>query len=209
MTSNNFDNKTPWIIIGGGGQGKVIADIVIKNGFSLKGFLDDTLPIDFKIMDFCVLGKTNDALMYNDNHYFIIGIGSNDIRRQIASKYKLNYKTLIHPTATIATNVKIAEGSAVHAGATINPCCNIKKHCIINTGAIVEHDNNISDYVHISPAAALGGTVNVGTLTHIGIGSTIKNNINICSNAIVGAGAVVVKDIKEQGTYVGVPARKI
>ena len=29
----------------------------------------------------------------------------------------------------------------------------------------------------------------------------------ICSNAIFGAGTVVVKDIKESGTYVGVPAK--
>ena len=43
----------------------------------------------------------------------------------------------------------------------------------------------------------------------IGAGVTVKNNVTICSDCIVGAGAVVVKDIKEQGTYIGVPAKKI
>ncbi len=35
-----------------------------------------------------------------------------------------------------------------------------------------------------------------------------RNNIVICSDCMIGAGAVVVSDIKERGTYVGVPARK-
>ena len=95
------------------------------------------------------------------------------------------------------------------ANACINSSAKIGKHCIINTGAIIEHDNIIEDYVHISPQVALGGTIKVGENTHVGIGATVKNNIEICSNCIIGAGAVVVKDIIEKGTYVGVPAKKI
>jgi UDP-3-O-[3-hydroxymyristoyl] glucosamine N-acyltransferase len=67
----------------------------------------------------------------------------------------------------------------------------------------------IEDYAHISPNAALGGTVRVGALTHIGIGATVKNNTDICGGCVIGAGAVVVKNIKEPGTYVGIPVRKI
>ena len=41
----------------------------------------------------------------------------------------------------------------------------------------------------------------------IGIGVIVSNNINICGDCIIGAGAVVVKDIDEPGTYVGMPAK--
>ena len=37
-------------------------------------------------------------------------------------------------------------------------------------------------------------------------GATVKNNTDICSECTVGA--VVVKNIKEPGTYIGVPIRK-
>ena len=37
----------------------------------------------------------------------------------------------------------------------------------------------------------------------------VSNNINIYSGCKVGAGAVVVKDITEPGTYVGVPVRRV
>ena len=73
---------------------------------------------------------------------------------------------------------------------------------------MVEHDNVIEDFVHVSVGVKLGGTVHVGKKTWIGLGSCINNNINICSNCVIGAGAVVVRDIDEQGIYVGVPAKQ-
>ena len=48
----------------------------------------------------------------------------------------------------------------------------------------------------------------MGEKTWIGIGSVVSNNIDICSDCMIGAGAVVVKNIDESGTYIGVPARK-
>lgn len=67
----------------------------------------------------------------------------------------------------------------------------------------------IEEYVHISPEVHLAETVSIGKSSWIGIGSVVSNNINITSGCMVGAGAVVVKDITEAGTYVGVPARKV
>ena len=63
--------------------------------------------------------------------------------------------------------------------------------------------------MHISPNAALAGTVEVGTRSHIGAGACVKNNTMISDNVVIGVGAAVVKDIKEAGVYVGVPARRI
>ena len=55
------------------------------------------------------------------------------------------------------------------------------------------------------------GTVDLkGFLPYtIGIGATVINCVEICEDAYIGAGAVVIDDIKENGTYVGVPAKKI
>ena len=49
----------------------------------------------------------------------------------------------------------------------------------------------------------------IGEGAWIGAGATVSNNISICQDCVIGAGAVVVKDIVEKGTYVGVPARNI
>jgi len=197
------------IIIGAGGHAKVIADMIIKSGNFLLGFLDDNKKISETVLGYPILGKLEDIYKFYKTAKFIIGIGDNYTRKQIADKYEVEWHMAIHPNAVIAMDVSLGEGTVVMANAAINPSAKIGKHCIINSGAIVEHDNEIGDYVHISPNAATGGTVKIGDLTHLGIGATVKNNISICGECIIGAGAVVVRDILEKGTYVGIPARKV
>ena len=198
------------ILLGGGGHAKVIADSIRARGDEVAGILDDGIPAGTMVMDIPVLGKISEFEKYSE-HKCIISIGSNGIRQRIAGQLagKARWYTAIHPSAIISPHAAVGEGSVVMPGAVINAGAKVGAHCIVNTGAIVEHDNELADFVHVSPAAALGGTVTVGALTHIGIGATVRNNINICGGCTIGAGAVVVKDIEEPGTYVGVPAKKI
>lgn len=198
------------VVIGAGGHAKVVGDIIVKSNDHLIGFLDDFIPSGTNIIGkYKTIGKIEECLnLYSQNNTtkFIIAIGDNLVRERIAQTYQIPYYTAIHPNTIIGIDAKIGEGTVVMANTCINPNALIGKHTIINTGAIIEHDNIIEDFVHISPNVSLGGTVHIGEKTHIGIGATVKNNINITSNVIIGAGAVVVKNIKEKGTYVGVPA---
>lgn len=195
------------VIIGAGGHGKVVADIVIKSGDKLLGFLDDSASGE--ICGFTVLGKVSDYERFGDAEC-IVAIGNSAIREKLANSLCVKWYTAIHPKAVISSfGVGIGEGSVVMANAVINSCAKVGKHCIINTSAVVEHDNLIGNFSHISVGAKLGGTVNVGKHSWVGIGATVKNNIRICDNCLIGAGAVVINDIRESGTYVGVPARKI
>lgn len=200
------------VIIGAGGHAKVIADVIEKSGDEIVGFLDDNKEIGTTIInDYKVIGDLNNRFamaVTKENLEFIIAIGDNKKREELSHSPNLKFYTAIHPSAQMGLDVEIQEGTVIMANACINSSAKIGKHCIINTGAIIEHDNIIEDFVHISPNVALGGTVKIGKNTHIGIGSTIKNNITICKNCKIGAGAVVVKDIEEAGTYVGVPAKK-
>ena len=199
------------IILGAGGHAKVVADIVIKSGDTFIGFLDDNIEVGTKIIDeYTVLGKLEDSINFNckKNVYFAFGIGDNRVRKRIYDEFKLNYYTAIHPTAIIGLNVKIGEGTVVMPNAVVNASARIGIGCIINTCAVIEHDNVICDFVHVSPNATLCGRVLVGSCTHIGAATVVRNNISICENVIVGAGAVIVKNITEEGVYIGVPARK-
>lgn len=194
------------IVIGAGGHGKVIADIIIKSGDRVIGFLDDGCT-EKNILGYPILGKTEDCLKYKDKEFFI-AIGNNAVRKKISEKYNmLKFYTAIHPSAVIAMDVEIGEGSCVMAGVVINTSARIGKHCIINSGSVVEHDNKLADFVHLSPGAVLCGTVSVGECTHIGGGATVKNNTNISGDTVIGVGAAVVKDIDISGVYCGVPAR--
>lgn len=200
------------IIIGASGHGKVVADIAIKmNKWKRIAFLDDDDSIKDS-MGLEVIGKTIDFFLYKDEADFFVAIGNNSTREKIQEKLiaeKISIVTLIHPTAVIGTDVEIDIGTVIMAGVVINNSCKIGKGCIINTCSSLDHDNVIEDYVHISPGARTAGNVFIGRSTWLGIGSIVSNNVNICNGCIIGAGAVVVKDIAEPGTYVGVPVRRI
>ena len=195
------------VVIGAGGHGKVVADIIRKSGDRVVGFLDDGKGEGTDFFGSKILGKTEDAEKFS-NYSFIIAIGNNKVRERIA-QMRLKFYTAIHPAAVIAEGARLGEGTAVMACAVINPDTVIGKHCIINTGAVVEHDCILGDYVHISPGAVLCGTVNVAERSWVGAGAVVKNNQNICEDVVIGAGATVVGRIAESGVYVGVPAKKI
>lgn len=204
--------KKKLLIIGASGHGKVVADIALKmNRWQSIAFLDDNENLKFSL-GLEVIGKSNEARSYIHEWDMFVGIGNNVIRKKVQESLEVegaSLPTLIHPNALIGEQVEVASGTAVMAGVVINCCTKIGKGCIINTGATIDHDNVIEDFVHISPGAHLAGTVIVGQGSWIGIGSAISNNVYITRGCMIGAGTVVVKDLTETGTYVGVPARSV
>lgn len=202
------------ILLGAGGHAAVILDILkaqITNGekIKIKGLLDDSDKLEW--MGYPVLGSTLEANDFNEeNTYFIIAIGSNQMRDKLSQKYShLKFFTAIHPSAIIGSQVNIGAGTVVMPNAVINANSQIGQHVIINTGTIVEHDNLIDDYVHLSPNATLCGTVRVKPLTHIGAGATVIQGKMIGMQSMIGAGATVITDIPDQVVAVGTPAKVI
>lgn len=200
------------IIIGASGHGKVVADAAVKTKkYKEIYFLDDNPDLEV-CMGFPVIARTEAFPNWIDEAEYFVAIGNSKIRekiiRQLTDK-KAKIATLIHPDACIGMNVRIEFGTVVMAGAVINSDTAIGTGVIINTACSVDHDNRIGDYAHICVGAHLAGTVCVGRHTWIGAGAVVSNNLTVCEECMIGAGAVVVKDIKEGGTYIGVPAKKV
>lgn len=204
--------KNKLLIIGASGHGKVVADIALNMGkWQTIAFLDDDINLTSS-MGLEVIGRTNDISTYKDEYEIFVGIGNNTTRQKLHEKLETlgaSIPTLIHPNTVIGSEVVIGIGTAIMAGAVINCCTTIGNGCIINTGSTVDHDNVIEDFVHISPGANLAGSVHVGQGSWLGIGSVVSNNVNIIKGCKVGAGAVVIKDLIDEGIYIGVPVRRI
>lgn len=192
------------IIIGAGGHGKVIADIIKLCGDQVVGYLDDK---EQKLLSECdILGGTSD-IGKNKECYYFPAIGNCEVRAKMMSR-QAKWYTAIHPQSVIADGVEIGEGTCVMANVVINPGTKVGKGVIVNTAATVDHDCKIENYVHIAPGVHISGNVKVEENSWIGVGSIVINNTNICSNCMIGAGAVVVNNIIESGVYIGVPAKK-
>lgn len=195
------------IIIGASGHGKVVADCAVKNGYESIIFLDDNENVthcgSYKVFGGC---KEIEKLPGD----VIVAIGNSNVRRKLQINIEESrLVTLIHPEAVIGEDVKIGIGSIVMAGAVINPGSRLGKGVIVNTSSSIDHDCTVGDFVHIAVGAHLAGSVKVGDNSWVGAGAIVNNNLYICSNCMVGAGAVVVKNIELEGTYIGVPAKRI
>jgi sugar O-acyltransferase (sialic acid O-acetyltransferase NeuD family) len=117
--------------------------------------------------------------------------------------------TARHPTAFVASDVQVGESCQILAHATICAEAFLGDACIINSSAIIEHECIIKTGVHIGPGAKLAGLVEIGEYSFVGTGAIILPRIRIGRNVVVGAGAVVTKNIEDNLTVVGNPARPL
>ena len=194
-------------IIGASGHGKVVADIANKTGYDEIEFLDDDLTIT-QCGKWPVIGPAVKATEID--HDLFVAIGDAAIREELMHCFQdRHFPVLVHPNAVVAENVVIGEGTVVMAGAVINPGAKLGRGCIVNTCASVDHDCRLGDFAHVAVGAHLSGTVSLGKRSWIAVGACVVNNVTICDDVTVGAGAVVLRDIYEPGTYVGVPVRRL
>lgn len=194
-------------VLGSGGHAKVIIESAKLSGFKINFVYDDNhTKINSFVAGFEIKGPISACI----SGYSIIAIGDNLIRKSVSLELdKVNWVTIIHPSAIISEDVIICEGSVIMAGVIIQPGTRIGKHCIINTGACIDHDCMIGDFVHIAPNCSIAGNVSVGEGTFIGIGSSIIPNKTIGSWTNVGAGSVIISDQPDNCTTLGVPAKSI
>jgi acetyltransferase EpsM len=201
-------NEMPIIVIGCGGHGRVIADIIRALALPFDGFLDDDMtraPRPYSVRG--PIAAQIDALI--NERRFVVGIGNGPTRRALSERILSKggaLATLIHPSAVIAPDVEIGAGTVIMAGALINTGSKIGRFSVVNTGAILDHDNLIMDNVHISPRVAQAGSVVIEDDVFIGTGASLIPRVRVGRGAYVAAGAVVTKDVPADSMVAGCPA---
>lgn len=205
-------------IIGAGGFGREVAWLVRRINeqsptWNLVGFIDDDSRKHGAIEDgYPVVGGTELLGSGKEDTYVVCAVGSAQIRKNIVDKLKgysnIKYATLIDPSVIISDRVKIGEGSIICAGTIVTVDVVLGEHVIINLDCTVGHDAEIGNFVTMYPSVNVSGMVQVGECVELGTGMQVIQGKKIVENAIIGAGAVVVKDILEEGTYVGIPVSK-
>ena len=113
----------------------------------------------------------------------------------------------------LSERAKRKTGIEIHPGATIG------KNLFIDhgTGIVIGDTTIIKDNVTIYHGVTLGGRgkdkgkrhPTIGNNVIIGCGAKILGNINIDDNVKIGANAVVLKDVKNNSTVVGIPGKII
>ncbi len=146
------------------------------------------------------------------NYRMVIAIGNPATRKEIHSEFKgkFEFGEIIHPRAIAGAKMKdfYGTGTIICPGAILTDNIRLGQHVHINLNATIGHDSVIGDFCTISPGANISGNVTIGSNCFIGTNAAVRENVSICDDVIIGMGAVVLSDISEPGTYLGIPAKK-
>jgi len=203
------------LIIGAGGHGRVVLDIIrAGKKYTPIGFLDaDAALLGRKIGGVPVLGAVNLLPRLKQQQKVraaIVAIGDGRTRcsyAKLVDDAELELLSVSHPTATVAATASIGRNVVIAAGACVCADAKVGDSSIINTNAVVDHECEVGAGVHICPGALLAGRVRVHDGAFVGLGAKVIQCVSIGEDATIGAGAVVLNDIPAAATAVGVPAR--
>ena len=205
------------VIVGAGGHGKVVADLVRAAGvFEIAAFADElALQRDGDLYLGVRVLAGDDALARARSlgvDHALAAFGDCTARlgcceRLIANGFEII--SAVHPRAVVSPDVSIGAGTVVAAGAVVCAAAYLGESVIVNTGATVDHDCVVDDGVHLEPGVHLAGSVRVGRGSTVGIGAVVVKGVRIGAHSHVGAGAVVTRDLPDGVVAWGVPARVI
>lgn len=208
-------------IVGAGGFAREVYSQFYNQlkGYPVKFLVEDQYyQPDMKVKigshGFDILGiqSTIDSLTNRVKIHGVVCIGDPSARHRLVERTfgdKMWYKTMINDESYIGLSNSIGEGTIICNGVQITTNVTIGKHCIFNLNSTVGHDSFIDDFVTVSPGANISGNCKIGKRVYIGTNATIREGVSICSDVTIGMGSVVLNDITEPGTYVGVPVKKI
>ncbi len=208
--------KKRLLVFGTGSQARYVLDNVrYSEHVEVVGLVDlespDNVGKSIDGIPICCALQQFDMQKFPPERYFvIIAYGDNRRKREISlqlAEYGYRFLSAIHPKAYIAHDVTIGDGCIINPNVTILSNAQVGNHVIIHSGAVIEHDCVLQDWVNVAPGVSFGGRVIVGQGAYVYTGSVVIPKVRIGNWAVVGAGAVVLRDVPDYTTVVGVPAR--
>ena len=197
----------PVHVIGAGGHAKVVISALRACGFHPRAAFDDQpLLRGRSLLGVLVNGPIEEIGACGDVPA-VLAIGDNRVRRTLASRWDLEWLTVVHPSAVVDGSAEIGPGTVVLAQAVVQAEAVVGAHAILNTASVVEHDCRLGDFVHVAPRACLCGEVRLHEGVLCGAGSVLLPRVHIGAWTVIGAGAVVLGNLPPKATAAGVPAR--
>jgi acetyltransferase EpsM len=199
------------VLVGGGQHARVVAEAArAGTAWDVVGYTDPEGANDAMTRLGIPFLGADDTAAADDDAWGVIGFGGTlHARRRAVERLgtAVRWATVVHPDAWVSPTATLEPGVVVMADAVINSEAVVGRHAIVNSGAIVEHDVRVGAFAHVAPGAVIGGGATIGEAAMIGLGAAIRDHVTVGEGSVVGMGGVVVRDVPDGGTVVGVPAR--
>lgn len=132
---------------------------------------------------------------------------SNALRTRLYEAAKeMGYRpaSYVSPRAFVWRNVTLGEHCFIFEGNVIQPFARIGSNVVLWSGNHIGHHSLIGDHCFVSSHVVISGFVHIGPSCFLGVNSTFANNLNVGGRCVIGAGALVLGDVGEGETVVGV-----
>jgi len=181
--------------------------------FKFKGFLDSNLE-HFEESHFCQAPILGSVLDYSiqPNDVFVCTIGKPSAKKQMVEdmlKKGAEFTNLIHSSVIEFQNITYGSGVIVSPNCVISNNVKIKSHVSINLFCSIGHDAVIGEFSVLSSHCDVTGDVTIGAAVMLGSRVSIIPRVSIIDGVVLGAGAVIIRSVKQKGTYIGNPAKKL
>jgi len=206
---------TPLVLVAAGGLAReVLAALATEpGGFTVRGVLDDAPNLQgTSVGGVPVLGTLEDAAAHPDAH-FLVCLGRGAGRAAVVERLAVlgisdeRYATFVHPLASVAPTCRVGAGSIVLAGTVMTTDVRLGRHVVAMPRVVLTHDDTVADFATLCAGVTLGGHVGVGRAAYLGMGSSVREHTTVGAGAVLGMGAVLLADLPDDQTWVGVPAR--
>jgi sugar O-acyltransferase (sialic acid O-acetyltransferase NeuD family) len=202
------------IVIGAGGHAVDLTYVSLNDKFTkwnIIGYLDDNPINRYTDQTLGSVSSLDTYLNKYKNLKYTIAINSSLIRKEIDSRYgDIKYAAnLVHETAVLGSNCYYDNGLTMGPYSILTTNVQLGRHVHINSASSINQSSFIEDYCTVSPGVRICGDVKVGSATSIGAGAVIINFKTIGQQCTLGAGTVVIDNVGDYTTVVGVPGREI
>jgi sugar O-acyltransferase (sialic acid O-acetyltransferase NeuD family) len=211
-------------IIGAGGftiEILFLIDRFYKNCWNNTYIIDDNLEkIGTKVRGVDVVSNSKDFVVKCKSEQdiekdVIIAINNPKIRKRIVEffleeKIKINFPNLMDETFIFDKEYSvIGKGNIIMDFVGITGNVSVGDFNVIGARTGIGHDSKIGDFNTFSPRVSVSGHVTIGNGNTFGLNSAILQNKTLGDNNDIWSYTMILKNIKNNCTYFGMPAKKI
>jgi sugar O-acyltransferase (sialic acid O-acetyltransferase NeuD family) len=200
MQHIDLDEAMRVAIVGAGGYGRVVLDVLLASGFGdrVLGFYDDAhAALSGEIRGVPILGDIGmlKSMLSVEPVHVVVAITDNGARLRVANSLRslgAQFLSAVHPAAYVSEAAVVGDGCVLAAGAVVHPDAAVGSHCFLGPRSVVDRDAEVGAGSWISAGAVVGSGARVGAQVVLGHNSSVGRKAVV--DAEVGALQHVVRE---------------
>ena len=153
--------------------------------------------------------------LYSPKEYFaFVAMAGEKLNRNRTKMYnevkQKGYKmtSYVSSHAFVWRNVEIGENCFIMEDNTLQPFTKVGNNVVMWSGNHLGHQSVVKDNCFITSHCVICGCSEIGENSYLGVNCSVADYVKVSADNFIAMGAVVNKNTKENGLYIGNPAKR-